>query len=133
MKTLLIGTCLIGLMMVTGPATANTYERKNHEAGYYQKVDQKGALHHQKLLSAQHRDRRAFHGDRDRRHGWHHKKHNQRKHDWKRNKHGWKHEKHHQRRHGYHDNRYQFRYDSGGHGLEHRIRRGAQLFIEITR
>lgn len=139
MKKFLIGSCLVGLMMVTAPAMADTYKREDHRAGYHQKVDHDRGPHHKKLLSGQHREKRAYHGYRDRKHGWKHKKHSKRHH-------GWKHKKYHQRKHGYHGHkrhwnnsryhrnydhgtRYRFRYNSGYHPVE----QGAQLLIDVTR
>lgn len=140
MKKFLIGSCLIGLMMATAPAMADSYKREGHKAGYHQKADYgKGAPHHKKFLTSQHRDRYVDHGYGDRKHGWKHKKHSKRHH-------GWKHEKYHQRKHGYHgqkrhwnksryhrhydhDSRYRFRYNGGYHPVE----QGVQLLIDVTR
>ncbi|MBL3556127.1 MULTISPECIES: hypothetical protein [Marinobacter] len=140
MKKFLIGSCLIGLLMATAPAMADSFKREDHKAGYHQKVGHaKGAPHHKKFLTSQHRDRYADHGYRDRKHGWKHKKHSKRHH-------GWKHKKYQQRKHGYHGHkrhwnesrhhghynrgsRYRFRYNSGYHPVD----QGAQLLIDVTR
>ncbi|MDF0751812.1 hypothetical protein NLU14_16395 [Marinobacter sp. 71-i] len=144
MKRFLIGSCLAGLMMATAPAMADSYEREDRKAGFYQKVDHGGgAPHHKKFLSSQHRDRYADHGYRDRKHGWKHKKYSKRQH-------GWKHKKYLQRKHGYHGHkhhwnksrhhyrrdhgtRFQFHYNSGSYPLEHQVLQGAQLLIDVTR
>ncbi len=141
MKKFLIGSCLIGLLMATAPAMADTYKREDHNAGFYQKVDHgKGAPHHKKFLSSQQRDRYAGHGYRDRKHGWKHKKHSKRHH-------GWKQKKYQQRKHGHkrhwnksrHHHRddqgthYRFRYNSGSYPAEHQVVQGAQLLIDVTR
>lgn len=91
MKAFLIGSCLVGLIMATSPAVADSDRRENHRAGFHQKVDHdRGIPHHKKLLSSRHRDADAHHGHRDRKHGWKNKAHN-------RHKHGWKHKKYHQK------------------------------------
>lgn len=109
MNRFLIGSCLIGLLIATAPAMADSYKRQDHKPGYHQKVDHgEGAPQHKKLLSAKHRDKYAYHGHRDRKqgyrdhkHGWKHKKYSKRHHGWKYNKRhpGWKHKKFHQRKH----------------------------------
>lgn len=128
MKKFLIGSCLIGLMMATMPAMADSYKREDHKVGYYQKVDHgKGAPHHKKFLSSQHRDRYADHGYRDRKHGWKHKKYHQRKHSYHGHKHHWNKSRYHHRYD--HGTRYRFRYNSGYHPVD----QGAQLLIDVTR
>ncbi len=138
MKTFLIAGCLIGLMMATVPAMADSYKRENHNAGFHQKVDHgKGAPHHKKFLSSQHRDRYA---DRDRRHGWQHKKYSKRHR-------GWKNREYRHRHHGYkphwnkgrnryrhdHGTRFQFYYNSGSYPLQYQVVPGAQLVIDVAR
>ncbi|MEP1215937.1 MAG: hypothetical protein ABJM11_16250 [Marinobacter sp.] len=128
MKKFLIGSCLVGLMMATAPAMADSYKRENHKAGYHQKADYgKGAPHHKKFLTSQHRDRYADHGYGDRKHGWKHKKYHQHKHGYHGHKRHWNKSRHHQRYD--HDSRYRFRYNGGYHPVE----QGIQLLIDVTR
>jgi hypothetical protein len=144
MKKFLIGSCLIGLMMATAPAMADSYKRQDHKAGYHQKVDHgKRAPEHKKFLSSQYRDKHAYHGDRDRNHGWKQKQYNKRHH-------GWKQKKYHHRKHGYHGpnrhwnksryhrnydhgTRYRFHYNSGSYPMDYQMLQGAQLLIDVTR
>ena len=141
MKAFLIGSCLVGLIMATSPAVADSDRRENHRAGFHQKVDHdRGIPHHKKLLSSRHRDADAHHGHRDRKHGWKNKAH----------KHGWKHKKYHQKRHGYHGHkrhwnkhrhhyrddrgtRFRFYYNNGTYPMEYQVLQGAQLLIDVTR
>jgi hypothetical protein len=143
MKTFLIGSCLVGLMMVNSPAVAETDRWEDSRAGF-QKVDHdRGSPHHKKFLSSRHRDRDAHHDYRDRKHGWKNKAHN-------RHKHGWKHKKYHQKRHGYHghqhhwnndrhyyrDDRgtgFRFYYNNSTSPMEYQLLQGAQLLIDVTR
>lgn len=151
MNRFLIGSCLIGLLMATGPAAADSYKRQDHKAGYHQKVDHgKGAPQHKKLLSSEHRDKYAYHGHRDRKHGYRDHKHGWKHKKYSKRHHGWKHKKYHQRKHGYHGHkrhwdrsryhyrrdggtRFQFRYNSGSYPVEHRVLEGAQLLIDVSR
>lgn len=144
MKRFLIGSCLVGILVATTPALADSDRREDRREGFHQKVDHdRGNIHHKKFLSSRHRDSHAHHGYRDRKHGWKQKKYHQHKHGWKRGKgHHHRHDYHgHKRhwnkgRHHYrqdHGTRLRFYYNNGAYPMEYQVLQGAQLLIDVTR